>query len=252
MPPPDLLGLTGLRTRAVARTDLGDVPAPSRTPSVRAGLRELGSGLAATRLVAAAPRLARAPRGDGHTVLDLPGWRAPEVSGAPVRAYLRRLGYDARGWGLGTNAGRPERDARRVADLVRRLADESGRPVSLVGWSLGGVIAREVARRHPDVVRRVITYGTPVVGGATFTAVARAYPPDVRAEAAAAVARLDADSPITVPLTAIYTRRDGVVAWPSCIDRVSPDVEHVEVASTHIGLGLDPDVWAVVADRLAR
>lgn len=247
-----LLGLTGLRTRAVDRPDLVDVPHPSRAPSLRAGLRETGSALAATRLVAAAPRLARAPRGDGHTVLDLPGWRAPEVSGAPIRAYLRRLGYDARGWGLGANEGNPGRDAERVADLVQRLADESGRAVSLVGWSLGGVIAREVARCHPDVVPRVITYGTPVVGGPTFTAVARSYSPDVRAEAAAAVARLDADSPITVPLTAIYTRRDGVVAWPACIDRVSPDVEHVEVASTHIGLGLDPDVWAVVADRLAR
>lgn len=247
-----LLAQVGARTRAEPRPDVAALPRPERAPSVRAGVRELGSGLAATRLLAAAPRLARAPRGDGHTVIDLPGWKAPELSGLPVRAYLRRLGYDARGWGLGTNTGNPERDARRVAELVRRLAEERGAPVSLVGWSLGGVIAREVARRHPDAVRRVITYGTPVLGGPTFTAVARAYAPEVGERARRAVEELDAASPIQVPLTVIYTRRDGVVAWPACLDRVSPQAEHVEVASTHIGLGLDPDVWNVVADRLAR
>ena len=131
------------------------------------------------------------------------------------------------------------------------LAAGSG-PVSLVGWSLGGVIAREVARREPDAVRRVITYGTPVVGGPSFTAVAAAYAPEVRRRVAEVSARLDADSPIRVPLTAIWSRRDGIVAWPACLDRVSPDVEHVEVGSTHLGLGVDPDVWSIVASRLPR
>lgn len=82
-----------------------------------------------------------------------------------MRAYLRALGYDTRGWGLGTNTGDPRLDVERLARIVLRLADDTGSPVSLVGWSLGGVIAREVARREPDAVRRVINYGTPVVGG---------------------------------------------------------------------------------------
>ena len=250
--PGDLLALAGLRSRAVERPDVSGLPRASRPPRGRESVRELGAGLAAGRLLAAAPRLAGAPRGDGGTVIDVPGWKAPEVSGAPLRAYLRWLGYDARGWGFGTNTGDPEGDARRLGESVVRLAGEQGAPVSLVGWSLGGVIAREVARRHPGSVRRVITYGTPVVGGPSFTAVARSYPPETRARAAAVIEQLDADSPIRVPLTVVFSRRDGVVAWPACLDRVSPDVEHVEVGSRHIGLGLDPDVWRVVADRLAR
>lgn len=249
--PGGLLGLTGVRTRARTRDDVTRLPRASRPPSGRLVAGELTAGLAAGRLLGAAPRLAGAPRGDGSTVIDVPGWRAPEVSGAPLRGYLRWLGYDARGWGFGTNTGRPERDTDRLAESVLEIVEETGAPVALVGWSLGGVIAREVARRHPDAVRRVVTYGTPVVGGPSFTAVASSYPPEVRARAAAVTERLDADRPIRVPLTAVYSRRDGIVAWQACIDHVSPDVEHVEVGSSHLGLGLDPDVWSVVARRLS-
>lgn len=245
------LAVVGLRSRASNRSDTSTLPRPQGPPSSRAVLGELGSGLAALRIAGAVPRLLAAPRGDGHAVVDLPGWKAPEISGAPVRAYLRALGYDARGWGNGCNTGDPRRDAERVSRMVLGLAEEKGAPVSLVGWSLGGVIAREVARRHPAAVRRVITYGTPVVGGPRFTAVARAYGPEASTAAARVAKRLDAESPIQVPLTVIFTRRDGIVSWEACIDRVSLRVEHVEVSSTHIGMGLDPDVWRVVADSLA-
>lgn len=224
---------------------------PSSPPSTRSTLTELTSGLAAGRVVAAAPRLLRAPRGDGHIVVDIPGWWAPEFTGAPLRTYLRGLGYDARGWGFGSNIGPPRRDVKRLTRHVLDLVSESGQPCSLVGWSLGGVIAREVARREPQAVRRVITYGTPVVGGARFTAVSRAFPP-ASAVAEVIVRRLDMASPIGVPLTAVFTRRDGIVAWQACIDHHSPMVEHVEVFSTHVGLGLDPDVWEIVARRLGR
>ena len=243
---------TGLLSRARERPDVGLLARPAASPSARTALTELSSGVAAARLVGATPRLLSAPRGDGHVVVDIPGWRAPEISGAPMRAYLRALGYDARGWGLGTNTGDPRRDVERLARIVLDLVDDAGAPVSLIGWSLGGVIAREVARREPDAVRRVITYGTPVVGGARFTAVARACSPGDSDAADVVARRLDAESPIRVPLTVVFTRRDGVVAWQACIDRFSPSVEHVEVSSTHIGMGVDPDVWAIVAERLAR
>ena len=112
------------------------------------------------------------------------------------------------------------------------------------------MIAREVARRHPDAVRRVITYGTPVVGGPRFTAVARAYGPEVGGHAEPSPSGSTPQSPIQVPLTVVFTRRDGIVSWEACIDRFSPYVEHVEVSSTHLGMGVDPDVWGIVAGRL--
>ena len=252
LPGHHLLAATGVRSRARHRADSGSLGHPSGPPSTRAALGELASVLDGVRLVGALPRLSAAPRGDGHLVVDIPGWRAPELSGAPLRGYLRRLGYDARGWGLGTNTGDPRRDVQRLARSVLELVDATGEPASLVGWSLGGVIAREVARLHPDAVRRVITYGTPVTGGPRHTTVARAYRRGPDPEARLVAERLEPTAPVPVPLTVIFSRRDGIVAWQACLDHTSPDVEHVEVSSTHIGMGIDPDVWAIVADRLAR
>jgi pimeloyl-ACP methyl ester carboxylesterase len=247
--PSDILASVGVRSRARGRADVPTLDRPTGPPSTWTALGELGSGLDAVRLAGALPRLAAAPRGDGHLVVDIPGWRAPELSGAPLRAYLRRLGYDARGWGFGTNTGDPRRDVERLSERVLELVAATGSPASLVGWSLGGVIAREVARRHPDAVRRVITYGTPV-SGAAHTTVAR-FLGDGSGDAEEVTRRLDAESPIRVPLTVMFSRRDGIVSWQACIDHASPLAEHVEVSSRHIGMGVDPDVWAVVADRLA-
>ena len=181
----------------------------------------------------------------------IPGWRSPEASMAPIRGYLRRLGHDARHWGFGTNVGDPERNADLLAERVELLAAAAGRPVALVGWSLGGVIARETARRIPDAVAQILTYGTPAIGGPTHTIGASSLSSEQTADISARQERLDTDSPIPVPITAIFTRRDSVVSWTACIDRRSPNVRHIEVASTHLSLGIDPDVWLAVANGLA-
>lgn len=248
--PATLLAAVGVRSRARASSDTVTFERPSRPPATRKALGELGSPLDAARLVGALPRLATAPKGDGHLVVDVPGWKAPEVTGAPLRGFLRRLGYDARGWGFGTNHGSTRNDIDRLAARVLEQVEETGSPASLVGWSLGGVIAREVARRHPDAVRRVITYGTPV-GGPAYTTVARAYSRGSDTDGHLEARRLDETNPIRVPVTVMFSRRDGVVAWQACIDHVTPGAEHIEIASTHLGMGFDPDVWSIVADRLA-
>ncbi len=170
---------------------------------------------------------------------------------APLKAYLQWLGHDVRHWGFGINEGKPERDALRLGAVVAKLHSAGQPRVSLVGWSLGGVIAREIAREHPEAVRRVVTYGTPAIGGPSFTAAARAFGHVECTRAAQLITALDRDRPIVTPITAIYTRRDRVVSWPACIDRVSRNCEHVEAASTHLGLGLDPAVWLAVADALS-
>ncbi len=245
-----LLAAAGVRSRAREQTGTTSLARPTGPPATRTALGELGTPLGAVRLLGAAPRLSAAPRGDGHLVVDIPGWRAPEVSGLPLRRYLKRLGYDARGWGFGTNIGDTTGDVDRLATRVLGLVEDTGAPASLVGWSLGGVIAREVARRHPGAVRQVITYGTPV-NGPTHTTVARAYSRGPDPEGHRQARRLDETMPISVPVTAMFSRRDGIVAWQACIDHSSPAVEHVEISSTHLGMGFDPDVWAIVADRLA-
>jgi len=211
-------------------------------------LPDLAAGLSAL------PALARAPRASGEPVLVLPGYGAGDSSTALLRAFLRGLGYRAQGWGLGRNGGDVRKLLPRVLARTERLFAASERAVRLVGWSLGGVLAREAAREEPRLVERVVTLGSPVVGGPKYTAVGELYRRrgvDLDAIEREIAAR-NAARPIRVPIHAIYSRRDGVVAWQACVDRASPDVEHVEVPSTHSGLGFDARVLALVADRLAR
>lgn len=169
---------------------------------------------------------------------------------APMRAYLRRLGHDAVHWGFGTNHGDPTRDGGRLAQRVLDLAAEHRRPVALVGWSLGGTVARECARSVPDAIRHVVTYGTPAVGGPSYTIAASGFATRTAEGIARHVEELDRDQPITVPLTVVFTRRDRIVSWGACIDRTSPLVRHIEVRSTHLSMGIDPDVWLTVARAL--
>lgn len=200
-------------------------------------------------LLLEAPSLALAPRGSGR-VLVWPGFGAGNTSTATLRAFLRFLGYQAEGWTEGSNDGD-------VLSLLDRLkasltSRSDGKPVSLIGWSLGGYLAREVARDCPQLVQRVITLGSPVVGGPKYTAVA-----DVFARRGVPLDEIERmvderfDTPLSVPVTAIYSKLDGVVAWQACIDDRSPDVEHVEIASSHVGLGFSPRAYRIIATRLA-
>ncbi len=203
------------------------------------------------RLLLNAPNLVRAPRGNGEKVLVWPGFGAGNASTTVLRNYLSYLGYNARGWQLGRNNGDVLAMLEALSNRVREVAGDE--QVSLVGWSLGGYLAREVARDCPDQVRRVVTLGSPVVGGPKYTAVARYF--DTGNESLDDIERLvdeRYDNPLTVPVTAIYSKLDGVVAWRACIDERSPNVEHVEVTSSHTGLGFSPDAFRILADRLAR
>jgi len=229
-----------------------DASPPRSGPRALLALREAGAAVELVRLLARLPELLRQPRGNAEPVLVLPGFAAGDTSTLILRAYLRRLGYRVRGWGLGVNSGEVRRLVRELARGVAARARAEGAPLRLVGWSLGGYLAREVARELPEHVDRVVTLGSPVIGGPRYTATAafyRAAGADLDAIDAAIAER--ERTPIRVPITAIYSETDGIVDWHACIDRKSPRVEHVRVRSTHLGLGFSPEVLRIVARSLA-
>lgn len=201
---------------------------------------------------AMAPLLRLAPAGDGHPVLVLPGLAASDVSTRPLRTFLRDRGYAAHGWDLGRNAGpRPGVEAamqRRLAELHHR----HGRKVSIIGWSLGGIFAREVARRAEQQVRCVITLGSPFAGEPRASHAWRIY------EALSGLAvdehpwREAMKRPPPVPSTSIFSRSDGIVSWQGCLEQSSPTTENIEVEGSHTGLGHNPAVLYAIADRLAQ
>ncbi len=202
-------------------------------------------------LVATRPLLDRGPRGDGHSVIVYPGLLAGDTSTGPLRRYLRRLGYRARGWSLGVNTGP---DPSVIATMERELADEAHRrgPVSLIGWSLGGIYARHIARRHPARVRQVITLASPFRMGADDTSRATGTYRWLLEEKGLDRFSMGPSGPVGVPATSIFTRSDGIVDWRACIEYPAATTESIEVASSHFGIGHHPVALWVIADRLAQ
>src|SRR5262245_13059938 len=191
-------------------------------------------------LPSAAALLAAAPRGDGHPVLVIPGLMGTDQSTWILRRYLSDLGHRAEPWGLGRNV---EFSRGRAAALLARLIelhDGAGhRKVSVVGWSLGGVQARMLASHRPDLVRNVVTLGSPLRGSR-----ASANPTQDVAS--------DRPPLPGVPCTAIFSRTDGVVAWARSVERTSGLSESIEVYGSHLGLGVNPSALFATADRLAQ
>jgi len=204
-----------------------------------------------------APLLRQAPRGDGHPVLVLPGFVTSDRSTQLLRLYLEDLGYEAHGWELGRNLG-PKAIGARGEHLMRRLLAirrATRSKVSLVGWSLGGVMARELAREAPHAVRQVITMGSPFTGNPQASTVSGLYE-RLSGEVLSSehmAERLAAGSlPPPVPSTAIYSRSDGIVPWRNCVEAPSAQTDNIEVCGSHCGLAVNPAVLFAVADRLAQ
>lgn len=202
--------------------------------------------------LATMPWLKRLPRGDGHPVLVFPGLGASELSTRPLRRFLQGLGYAVHDWGLGRNrprAGLLDACGERLADIAR----QHGRPVSLVGWSLGGVYARELAKQWQAQTRCVITLGSPFAGHMRANNAARAYElMSGRAlrhdpERADRLRRAPG-----VPTTSIYSKTDGVVAWQCSLNDAAAHTENIEIPASHLGLGVNPLALYAVADRLRQ
>lgn len=196
--------------------------------------------------------LKAAPRGDGRAVMLLPGLFNGDRSNTVMRRFLSRLNYRAEGWGLGRNMGARTTGAQgeRVIARVEALAAHAG-PVTLIGVSLGGIIARLVAHRRPDLVREVITVSSPFAGSGKATNVWRAFEwvTGERLDDPIVLARSrEIAAPLPVPATAIWSRSDGLVAGAICRDASGPAIE---VRSGHLGVQLQPAVLRAVAEVLA-
>jgi pimeloyl-ACP methyl ester carboxylesterase len=212
--------------------------------------------LATAGSMAALPPLLRfAPRGEPHPVLVLPGLMASDLSTRVLRGWLGRLGYPVVGWALGRNRGPTDEVVTELPILVDRLTAEHGAPVSIVGWSLGGIFARRLALRIPHQVRQVITLGSPFAmagGPVDGSPGARVYQRLNPGPTNRRVSRGSLSRPLPVPSTSVYSRWDGVVDWRQCRQQSGPRSENVAVRSSHLGMGHDPAVLWVVADRLAQ
>ncbi len=208
----------------------------------------------ASQLAWSLPRLLAGPRGEGHPVLVLPGYVSDDTSTIVLRALLERLGYAVHGWEGGVNAEMPPAIEARLLERLQAAYEQAGEPLSVVGWSLGGVYARFLALERPDWVHHVLTIGSPFhgeAGGHDFRWIYRvvnsgaSLPDDARE-------RLNSyGAPVSMRATAIYSRSDGVAAWEACIDPEDSDTENIEVNCSHMGMGFDPRVLEIVADRLA-
>lgn len=206
------------------------------------------------------PLLQTAPKGDGHPVMIFPGFLTSDVSTLPLRTFLRGRGYKPYGWGQGRNYGRGidlKKGVTRDTNVYRKLLHLNAKheeKVSLIGWSLGGVYARELARLAPDCVRQVITLGSPFNGDRRANHAAGTF----ERMSGKVIEEFDQElmdrvqSPPPVPSTAIYSRTDGVVCWECCREQEHPFTENIEVEGSHCGLGHNPAVLWIIADRLSQ
>jgi pimeloyl-ACP methyl ester carboxylesterase len=245
--------------------------APRPGPYAHAGLRPpskllwLAEGRSVWEFgfaLGAAPLLLGAPRGDGHPVLVLPGFLASDASTRPLREFLSRVGYESQAWDLGRNFGGIERMKRALRARLDDIYEHSGRRVSIIGWSLGGIYARLLALEAPERVRSVVTLGTPFSRDPRASNVSDVYArvtgegPTSEEDRAHALLPHELDKlagDIDVPTTSIYSKFDGIVDWHASLLRANARTENVEViGASHIGLGVNAAVLWAIADRLAQ
>lgn len=195
------------------------------------------------------------PRGDGHHVIVFPGFIADDRSTRPLRRVLMEAGYQSHGWRLGRNIGPTAEILDGLSERLQKVHTEAQAPVSLIGWSLGGIYARELARAAPEMVRQVITLGSPIqmieedssAAQSIWNRLRHLHSADFKREVRAA-----RRPPLTVPTTSIYTRTDGVVSWQASLIRRSAISENIRVYGSHTGLGFNNAAVYAMTDRLAQ
>ncbi|MEL6657353.1 MAG: hypothetical protein AAFP77_00010 [Bacteroidota bacterium] len=190
--------------------------------------------------------------GDQHPVLILPGFMASDTSTKPMRKFLEQAGFSPYGWDLGRNTAKVEH-LTPLLEKLEELYEIHDEKVSLIGWSLGGVFARQLAKARPNLVRQVITLGSPFKGVSEPNNVAWIYnlvSNGKRVREIDPILFADIPLPAPVPTTAIYTKEDGIVPWQLCMEEEDEIHQNIQVRGSHFGLGVNPSVLEIIADRL--
>jgi pimeloyl-ACP methyl ester carboxylesterase len=193
--------------------------------------------------------------GEGRPVLVLPGFYGTDGMTSRLRAHLRRLDYSAHGWRLGRNVGLTDRIVDGLLARFDEIADRHGQPVSVVGWSFGGLLARWVAHRRPDRVRQVVCLGSPWRQEGERTRSTAMFERARAKHGLSERAREIVDElrgPVPAHCTAIYSKTDGILNWRSCELDEGKSCENITVPSSHVGLVSNPLALAALADRLAQ
>lgn len=230
----------------------------AKRPPLALALTELPrAGLEAGLFAALLPLLALAPRGSGQPVVVLPGFLASDLSTAPLRQYLEFLGYQVHAWELGRNLGPRTigQNGMKLLERLDRIHAETGEKVSVIGWSLGGVMARQLSRLRADKIRQVITLGSPITGGVYDNNVWPLFKPLTGQGPGSPATRKqfrESRSSPPVPSTAIYSEEDGVVTGRHCQEVAGKHAESIRVYGSHVGLGVNPMALLAMADRLAQ
>jgi pimeloyl-ACP methyl ester carboxylesterase len=187
------------------------------------------------------------------TVLLIPGFGCGDFAVLPLKKFLRSHHHNSYSWGLGINHSRMERLLDPLMNRIKDLCDKHGEPVALVGWSLGGIFARELVRDQPEYISSILTMGSPVIVGPRATALknlSKLLGWNQEQIERDMLKRFD--KPIERPITAIYSKLDGIVSWQACIDHWSPKVEHYEVSASHIGMSISKEVYQVISHSMAH
>jgi pimeloyl-ACP methyl ester carboxylesterase len=204
------------------------------------------------------PLFSSFPQGDGHPVMVLPGFGTGDLTTRSLRKFIQERGYTVYPWKNGLNLGNTSELREQLHSQIESIVNRHGRAISLVGWSLGGIIARQLAFRHPERVRTVITLGSPFYGDPNSTNIALLLNLAKKLTGQAPLGKPNPPTKprvepiIPVPFSSIYSKTDGVVAWQTCLEHEAPLRENIQVPCSHAGFGFNPLVRYLIAERLAQ
>ena len=191
--------------------------------------------------------------GDGHPVLVLPGFMSGDMSTRPLREYINSIGYTTYGWGLGRNYGE-ESDIDRLLDLTDTIYQNHRQKITIIGWSLGGIYARQIAKSRPHLIRQLMTLGSPFTGLTESNHAAWIHKIITSGKGEDIIdpeLLADIPKPAPVPTTAIYSKQDGIVPWEYCLEKEETAThQNIQVYGSHLGLGVNPSVIKIIVDRL--